>query len=144
MADGLEQSCAELVGQPINKLTTTPNATPVAAAPITAADCTQVAKVVAAVEMRKDPVQCNFQPLLAQGDVSPCGSAFTTSSTVLDDFEDGIAGWTLDQTLATGATQGYPWQAVNDAPVGPRRHRRLRSGPRRGPVRPERGRHLQP
>ena len=39
-ADGLEQSCADLVGQPINKITTAPNGDATPATPITAADCT--------------------------------------------------------------------------------------------------------
>lgn len=117
-ADGLEASCADLVGQPINTVTTEPNATATPATPITAADCTQVAKAMVAVEMRKDPVQCNFQPLLAPGKVSACGDDFVTETTVLDDFENGISAWTLEQELADGATAGVPWEATDEAPAG--------------------------
>ncbi len=117
-ADGLEASCADLVGQPINKVTTEPNATATPATPITAGDCTQVAKAMVAVEMRKDPVQCNFQPLLSPGKLSPCGDEFVTETTVLDDFENGLAAWTPEQQLATGATAGAPWEATTDAPAG--------------------------
>ncbi|MDO9455332.1 M4 family metallopeptidase, partial [Nocardioides sp.] len=117
-ADGLEQSCADLIGKTINKITTTPNggATPVAS--IVAADCTQVAKTMTAVEMRTDPVQCNFQPLLAAGELSACGEGTVTDTTVLDDFENGISAWTLEQQLQTGANKGFPWEAVNKAPAG--------------------------
>lgn len=117
-ADALEQSCADLVGQTINKITTTPNAGATPVDPITSADCASVAKANTAVEMRTEPVQCNFQPLLAPGELSPCGSGTTTETTVLDDFEEGISGWTTDQQLAEGATAGVPWEATNKAPAG--------------------------
>ncbi|WP_167736783.1 M4 family metallopeptidase [Nocardioides sp. 1609] len=117
-ADGLEASCSDLVGQPINKLTTAVDATPTAAPSITAADCTSVAKAMTAVEMRKDPVQCNFQPLLAKGTLSSCGEGTVTETTVLDDFENGLDAWTKDEVLAEGATEGFDWEASTDAPAG--------------------------
>ncbi|WP_170219538.1 M4 family metallopeptidase [Nocardioides litoris] len=117
-ANALEQSCAELVGRPINKLSTVANATPAAADSITATDCQSVSKAVVAVEMRKDPVQCNFQPLLAPGKVSPCGDGTVVETTVVDDFEKGLTSWTPEQQLATGATEGFPWKATDQAPGG--------------------------
>ena len=64
-ADSLEQACADLIGQDIKKLSFAEGASPGSAAPITAADCTQVAKVTAAVELRLDPTEkCKWKPLL--------------------------------------------------------------------------------
>ena len=49
--------------------------------PIMAAgDCAQVDDMIAAVELRTDPVQCNFQPLLKPGGPSLCGTGFSTKT----------------------------------------------------------------
>ena len=58
-------SCADLVGQPINKLTLAPDATSSrrdARSPLPTAPRSPT--VIAATELRTEPVQCNFQPLL--------------------------------------------------------------------------------
>lgn len=119
-ADALEQSCADLVGQPINKISTTPEEGPTPVDSIAAADCSSVSKAMTAVEMRTEPVACNFQPLLAPGSLSACGNGTITETTVLDDFEEGYdaGGWTLEQQLATGANQGFPWEVTDTAPGG--------------------------
>ena len=52
MADGLTPSCTALTGQPINAVQTAENGTPIAATPIAAADCQQVANVIAATQLR--------------------------------------------------------------------------------------------
>ena len=119
-ADALESSCTDLVGQPINKVTTAPNATPEVAPAITASDCTQVANTMTAVEMRTAPVQCNFQPMLDKDTPALCGPGFEENVVWEEDFEDGLAGWTAEQELAD--LQGYaggfgaPWEATSDAP----------------------------
>lgn len=124
-AEGLEQSCADLVGQPINQLSTVLDAPAVAATPITAADCTEPAKVLLASEMRTPVTQCDFQPLLAQGAPSVCGAGFTTDTVYSEDFEDGLGGWTAAQTLASidlgdGETYeggfGAPWETTTTVP----------------------------
>ena len=119
-ADGLEQSCVDLIGQPINQLSTAVNGTPTPATPITAADCTQVANTMTAVEMRAEPVQCNFQPLLDKDTPSLCGEGFTELDVFSEDFEDGLAGWTTDQVLYDDGDYaggfGAPWEASTSAP----------------------------
>jgi Zn-dependent metalloprotease len=125
-ADALEASCADLLaaGEPLTGLSTagspeeTESPDALADETLTAADCAAIPQMVAAVELRKEPVQCNFQPLLAPGQLSACGEGTVTETTVLDDFEDGISGWTLDQELAEGATGGVPWEATDAAPGG--------------------------
>lgn len=122
LADGLAASCTDLTGTPINQVTlgTGPTgggqATPALAAPITAADCAAVAAAARATELRAEPVQCNFQPLLAKNNVSLCGDDFATETTFTEDFEDGLAGWTQDEELVFDGSAGLPWQARNDAP----------------------------
>ena len=121
-ADGLEQSCTDLIGQAINKVSTETNGGQTPATSITAADCTQVAKTITAVEMRKDPVQCDFQPLLQPGSPSLCGAGFTSSVVFSEDFEDGLRGWTAEQEIADLPQFGYqggfgaPWVATDDVP----------------------------
>jgi Zn-dependent metalloprotease len=124
-ADGLEASCADLVGQPINELTLAPEATPVPADAITTDDCAAVTAALAAVEMRQEPVQCNFQPLLAKNPPSVCGPGFSTRVVWRERFEDGLAGWAKQQKLAAinlgegGIYEGgfgAPWVAGGSAP----------------------------
>lgn len=123
-ADALEQSCTDLVGQPINELTIEPDATPVLADPIVAADCTEVADAMTAVEMRREPVECAFEPLLEPGTAPGCGPGFTKRVALREDFEDGLRGWTRSQRLASIPTPsgdyegsfGAPWRTVAAAP----------------------------
>ena len=67
-ADALEQSCADLVGVNLASLTTGGPSGQI----ISAADCTQIAKTMLAVEMRAPPTQCGFQPLLAKNPPALC------------------------------------------------------------------------
>ena len=46
-----------------------------------------------AVEMRTDPVQCNFQPMFDPNAPALCGPGFDTNTVWKEDFEDGLAGW---------------------------------------------------
>src|SRR5262245_59844696 len=73
-ADALEASCTDLVGQPINALSTDPDDSAVSNEVIEASDCVAVAAMAQAVELRTDPVQCNFQPLLDPGTPVLCAS----------------------------------------------------------------------
>jgi Zn-dependent metalloprotease len=127
-ADALESSCTDLIGADINELTLDPEAAQVLADPITTADCTAVATAMAAVEMRSDPEQCDFQPMLDKNPPSVCGPGFTKNVVWKEDFEDGLTGWESEQVLADlpdfdefgdyAGGFGAPWDAVNDAPGG--------------------------
>ena len=97
LADSLEASCTELTGEPINEMDITPDAGPTPAATmISAPDCAAVASAIAATELRTEPVQCNFQPLLQQGAPALCGAGTTTKTVYKEDFEDGLTGWEKD------------------------------------------------
>ena len=108
LADGLEASCADLTGQPINKITlASGDVQP--ATPITAADCGQLATVIAATELRKEPVQCDFQPLLDPAAPSLCGDGFVNQVAWSEDFEDGLAGWTASKDVVYPGGINAPW-----------------------------------
>lgn len=115
MADALDASCVDLTGKSINKMSTAPNTT-AGATSITAADCAAVAAVSKAVEFRKEPVQCDFQPLLAKNAPSPCGPGFTPDVVFAEDFEDGLSGWGTDQTVTYPDGHGIEWTATGSAP----------------------------
>ena len=64
MADALEASCADLVGKQLTDAEDRPNDHDTYDKKITAADCTQVHNATVAVQLRNEPMQCNFGPLL--------------------------------------------------------------------------------
>jgi Zn-dependent metalloprotease len=113
-ATALATSCTDLVGDPIKELTTAPNTTPPDAAPITAGDCTELGKVITAVELTNPVTECNYQPVLAQGAPSLCGAGFTTESVYNEDFEDALSGWTPSSQVVFGLHA--PWVAKSNAP----------------------------
>ncbi len=121
-ADGLEQSCTDLVGMPINQVSTETDGGQTPATSITAADCTQIVNTMTAVEMRTAPVQCNFQPLLEPGAPSLCGAGFASKVIFSEDFENGLNGWTAEQEITDLPQFGYaggfgaPWEATDDVP----------------------------
>lgn len=117
-ADALEASCADLVGRGVNGLSTAgapENTDPPTELPdevIFAADCDQVSEVIAAVELRTDPTQCNFQPVLQPGEPTTCDNA---TEAYFEDFEDGLAGWTTSSAWVFD-DQDYNWSADNTLP----------------------------
>jgi Zn-dependent metalloprotease len=117
LADGLEASCADLTGQPINKITLGAGDVQ-SATPITAADCAELAKVIAGTELRKEPVQCDFQPLLDPNAPSLCGDGFVNQVSWSEDFEDGLAGWTAGKDVVFPGGINKPWEStsVDDHP----------------------------
>lgn len=115
-ADALAASCQDLVGAPISKLSTAAGAQPASAASIRRADCAQVTNAAAAVELRQDPVQCAFKPLLDPNTPELCGAGGTETQVWSEDFEDGLAGWTTDQQVVFAGGFGDPWKASSNAP----------------------------
>lgn len=111
LADGLEASCVDLTGQPINKVTLGDGEVE-PATPITAADCADLAKVIAATELRTEPVQCDFQPMLDPKAPSLCGEGFTSKTVWSEDFEDGLAGWTPSNEVVFSGGFNAPWQSA--------------------------------
>ncbi|NYG55659.1 M4 family metallopeptidase [Nocardioides perillae] len=119
-ADALAASCADLTGQALNKLTVT-EGDPGKGGTLTADDCAQVEAMAAAVELREEPVQCGFEPLLQPGTGAPCGPGTKTQDFWSEDFEDGLAGWTVANELVfgyEGDLAPVQWQADGSLPGG--------------------------
>ncbi|WP_323793935.1 M4 family metallopeptidase [Nocardioides sp.] len=121
-ADALEQSCTDLVGMEINQVSTETDGGQTPATPIVASDCTEVVNTMTAVEMRVEPVVCNFQPLLEAGSPSVCGAGFAERVLFSENFEKGLDRWTPEQELADLPQFGYaggfgaPWEATDEVP----------------------------
>lgn len=119
-ANALEASCADLVGKAVRGLSTagSPEDTdPPTGLPdetIVSDDCTQLDAVIEAIELRTEPTQCNFQPLLQPGDPPTCAGATTVWS---EDFEAGTAGWTTSSEWVFDP-QTYNWSADSTLPSG--------------------------
>ena len=113
LADSLQASCTDLVGAPINKVKLTDDGTSEAATPITAADCGSVAAVANAVELRKAPVQCNFQPILAKNAPGVCGTGTITKTDWSENFESGLASWTTSSELTYPVGKHFDWVATS-------------------------------
>lgn len=124
-ADALEASCADLIGDPLTGLSTSSTPALPSGLSISAADCAEVSDMIAAVELRTDPTQCNFQPALDPDTPRLCGPNQKNPSThYVENFEDGLAGWTLtnqgvfagwpnlDWTQATSLPGGHPGSAA--------------------------------
>ncbi|WP_107772699.1 M4 family metallopeptidase [Nocardioides sediminis] len=118
-ADSLEAACDTLVNNPIVGLDLEVGGTPELVDRITAADCDQVTKAIAAVELRLDPTEkCGWEPILATtGEPTyTCGEGRSTQTLFSDDFEKGIAAWTADQEVVYDGATGIPWEASTEAP----------------------------
>ncbi|WP_122817880.1 M4 family metallopeptidase [Nocardioides pantholopis] len=118
LADGLAQSCTDLTGKRVNNLSVAERDQTAYAEPVTAADCAAVTAVSQAVELRTDPVQCNFKPILDPNAPSVCGDGLSTEVAWSEDFEDGLTGWTPSSQVVFEGGINDPWKASTDAPAG--------------------------
>ncbi|MGH3506999.1 MAG: M4 family metallopeptidase [Nocardioidaceae bacterium] len=119
-ADALEASCADLIGRGVNGLSTAgapENTDPPTELPdevISAGDCAQVGAVVNAVELRTEPTQCNFQPLLQPGEPTTCEPG-TSAPVWSEDFESGSDGWAMSSEWVFD-DQSYNWSVDGTLP----------------------------
>lgn len=117
-ADSLEASCTDLVGQPLNKLSVAPHDSGVSGVVISASDCAAVSAMAQAVELRKEPTQCNFRPLLDPNTPDLCASNEKRNVVWKDDFEAGMANWTLSSKAVYPGGKTYDWSADSTLPGG--------------------------
>ncbi|MCI0398502.1 MAG: M4 family metallopeptidase [Chloroflexi bacterium] len=114
-ADALEAACTDLVGLNLADFQTGLPSGEV----ITQADCQQVANAMLAVEMRQEPTQCNFQPLLDPNAPAMCDTASLVFS---EDWESGMDGWGLTSQAAPpprgDAWPNYNWELSSSLPSG--------------------------
>ena len=120
-ADALEASCADLIGEPLEGLSTSTTPAGPSGESFTAADCQAVAVMIAAVELRTDPTeQCNFTPLLDPNTPPLCAPGEDSRRLYREDFEhpQGLRGWTLTNE---GVFAGWPdldWVQDSSLPGG--------------------------
>jgi len=106
LADILEASLVDLTGVNLPALSTGESAAGLSGEIITAGDSEQLAKVIAAVELRRANA-CGFQKLLA--DVPEiCSRASPESAIFYENFESGLTNWTV-----TAAGNGQNWVPRN-------------------------------
>ena len=120
-ADALEASCTDLIGEPLEGLTTTSTPAGPSSETFDAGDCAAVAAMIAAVELREDPTeQCNFTPLLDPNTPSLCPEGQDSRGLYREDFDhpQGLRGWTLTND---GVFAGWPdldWVQDTSLPGG--------------------------
>jgi Zn-dependent metalloprotease len=119
-ADALEQSCGDLIDVNLNALSTT---TPIGAPSgevITADDCAAVSEAIAAVELRTEPNQCNFMPLLDPNAPPLCGGCIFSQTIFSENWESGLGNWTVGtHSVENPDTFDTPdWDIVSDLPDG--------------------------
>jgi hypothetical protein len=69
-----------------------------------------------AVELRQEPTQCNFQPLLDPDAPAPCAGSQKQNVVWSESFEDGLSGWTVASTASNAGAPTYPWAAADGLP----------------------------
>ncbi|MGH8447426.1 MAG: M4 family metallopeptidase, partial [Solimonas sp.] len=96
-ADALEQSCQELIGEPLNDVFGK-----VSGEVITAADCDAIHQATLAVEFRGTAAQtvtqkCDYQPVIQAEAAAPslCPSGSSAKAVLSEDWESGVfpSGW---------------------------------------------------
>lgn len=120
-ADALEASCADLVGAPLSIPVTTGPGTwgGLLGSTISAADCAEVADAIAAVELRAEPVQCSFSPMLDPDAPALCAGG-AVSTVHHQDWEAGLGSWTVGtHSVVKPSTFDTPdWAVVGSLPAG--------------------------
>lgn len=117
--DMLLQSAEDLYGTNLAALTLVDLPAAASGEIITPADRQQVANALAATGM-DDPNACPFTPTLAQNPPAGCAADDATDGTVLltEDWEDGMAGWTLSQAPVNPSTwTDQPWLLNDNLPA---------------------------
>jgi len=121
-ADALEASCLALIATNLPALDPVNGSTGLSGEAIDAGDCTEVTTIVAAVELRDVPVQCNFQTLLESPAPTLCEGLGEVEDIFSENWEAGVLpqGWTVGaREVADETTFDTPdWAVVNEIPGG--------------------------
>jgi Zn-dependent metalloprotease len=92
----LMASCNDLIGLPLNALSTDSTGHTVSGEVITSSTCQQVSKTMLAVEMSADiAARCNYRPILDKNTPADCPGPTNIFS---EDWETGTDGWTKSST----------------------------------------------
>lgn len=118
-ADSLQASCQDLIGVPLEGLSTTSTPAGPSGQAITAGDCAAVDEMIAAVELRVDPsAQCNFQPILQPNPPALCSGTKNPPIFYQENFESGLADWTLTNQGVFAGWPGLDWTQATSLPAG--------------------------
>ncbi len=117
-ADALEASCTDLISDPLEGLSTSSTPAGDSGQSISAADCLSVTAMIAAVELRTEPTQCNFQPALSQNPPPLCANQKNPPVFFKEDFEKGLGGWTLTNQGVFSGWPGTNWTQATSLPGG--------------------------
>jgi len=121
-ADALSAACTDLVGKTVVGLSTKGSPEDKNSPPpgpsrlITAATCTSVNAMADAVELRKDPTQCNYQPLLTKNAPGVCSGNQKRNVVWYDNFENGLGNWDVTSSNVYGGPT-FPWRADRTLPA---------------------------
>ena len=113
-ASAIEQSCADLRGQNLNSLTTGLPSGEF----ITQNDCAQVAKAIAAVELRTPPTQCNFQPQLQKNPPANVCGVGPANLLFSENVEGSISAWTRTNAGVFPSFTPRDWAKTSVLPGG--------------------------
>ncbi len=117
-ADALDAACTALIGATLYTLDTSSPTGVVSGQSITAGDCAEVADAIAAVQMRTEPTQCNFQPLLDPNAPALCAGS-TVTDIFVEDWESGLGAWSVSNVPVNPPTFDTPdWAVVASLPDG--------------------------
>jgi Zn-dependent metalloprotease len=117
-ADALEASCQDLVGTNLFALDVNSPRGTRSGERLTASDCGELSKMIAAVEFRTEPVQCEFEPLLDPDAPALCEGASGNPTPVFTEDFDSLSAWTLmNQGVFSGWTD-TDWQLDSNLPGG--------------------------
>ncbi len=126
-ADALELSCEDLIGQSLTDLETGSVSSEV----ISVSNCDQVTAAMLALEMRDDPLQCAFEPVLAPNpppvqpthvlysitfSSGPDPSWAASNEGVFDEYNT-IRNWQWTNFVPNGRDGGAMW-AINNSFIG--------------------------
>ena len=116
-ADALAQSCADLIGAPLNDVLGQPSPDVV-----DASTCAAVEAAMLAVEMREDPAEkCGYLPLLLPDDETPnlCEDGSGPVADFSETWEGASElpnGWEFTENLTGDTSEGTTWEVIGDLP----------------------------
>ncbi|MGH3361521.1 MAG: M4 family metallopeptidase [Nocardioides sp.] len=116
LADALDSACLDLVGDPITAMSTAADDPGRTAPSLTTDDCTAVSRASTAVELRREPTECRFRPVLRSTAPGTCGRGFRTVTVWRERFGDGLQGWDRSGSVVFRNGRGFAWRASTRAP----------------------------
>ena len=115
-ADILQASLLDLIGKNLPALSTSAAAPMASGQIISAADAAELAKVIAAVELRLER-DCGYQPLLKPVSIL-CGGGLPEHAIFFENFESGTGSWTLSNSEVSNTWSLRNWLLKTNAPEG--------------------------